>query len=65
MMSGIFTKQCASTAVVFQFKRDDKSVNQKRVRTTNTVVTEHVHFPKFSMSVIKISHTAIIIHTDY
>lgn len=63
-MNGIFAKQCAN-AVDFQFKRVDKSVNQKRARTTNTAVTEHFHLPKFSMSVINISHTAIIIHTDY
>jgi hypothetical protein len=40
MTAGIFTKQCASTAVDFQSKRVDKYVNQKSVRTTNTAVTE-------------------------
>jgi hypothetical protein len=64
-MSGIFAKQCAVNAIDFQFKRVEKSVNQKRVRTTNTAVTEHFHLPKFSISVIKINHTAIIIYNDY
>jgi len=63
MMPRILAKQCALSAVDFQFKRVDKSVNQESVRTTNTAVTEHFHLPKFSMSVINTSHTATIIQT--
>lgn len=65
IMPGTFTKQCASTAADFQFERVDKSVNQKRVKSANTAVTKQFHFPKFSMSVINISHTATKTHNDY